>query len=99
MMGQISENPALADVFGYLFSSDGSELYLRPAEWYVKPGETIDMHTLIEAASKRGETAVGYRKIALESSQQNNYGIALNPEKVRRFKLEPGDKVIVLAVD
>jgi hypothetical protein len=57
------------------------------------------MHTLIEAASKRGETAVGYRKIALESSQQNNYGVALNPEKVRRFKLEAGDKVIVLAVD
>ena len=99
MMAQISENPALAEVFGYLFSSSGSELYLRPAEWYVKPGEMVDMHTLIEAASKRGETAVGYRKIALESSQQNNYGVALNPEKVRRFKLEAGDKVIVLAVD
>lgn len=99
MMAQISENPALADVFGYLFSSDGSELYLRPAEWYVKPGEMVDMHTLIEAASKRGETAVGYRKIALESSQQNNYGLALNPEKIRRFKLDAGDKVIVLAVD
>lgn len=97
MMSQVAETPALAEVFAYLFSSEGSEISLHPAEWYVKLGETIDMHTLIEAAAKRGETAIGYRKAELESSQQNNYGIALNPEKVRRFKLVPGDKVIVLA--
>ena len=97
MMSQISENPYLADVFGYLFSSDGSEISLHPASWYVKLGETVDMHVLIEAAAKRGETAIGYRKAELESSQQNAYGVALNPEKVRRFKLVEGDKVIVLA--
>lgn len=97
MMSQISENPDLADVFGYLFSSEGSEISLHPASWYVKLGETVDMHVLIEAAAKRGETAIGYRKAELESSQQNAYGVALNPEKVRRFKLVEGDKVIVLA--
>ena len=97
MMSQISENPDLADVFGYLFSSEGSEISLHPASWYVKLGETVDMHVLIEAAAKRGETAIGYRKADLESSQQNSYGVALNPEKVRRFKLVEGDKVIVLA--
>ena len=97
MMSQISENPDLADVFGYLFSSEGSEISLHPASWYVKEGEMVDMHVLIEAAAKRGETAIGYRKAELESSQQNAYGVALNPEKVRRFKLVAGDKVIVLA--
>ena len=97
MMSQISENPNLAEVFGYLFSSEGSEISLHPASWYVKLGETVDMHVLIEAAAKRGETAIGYRKADLESSQQNSYGVALNPEKVRRFKLVEGDKVIVLA--
>ena len=97
MMSQISENPDLAEVFGYLFSSEGSEISLHPASWYVKLGETVDMHVLIEAAAKRGETAIGYRKADLESSQQNSYGVALNPEKVRRFKLVEGDKVIVLA--
>ena len=97
MMSQISENPDLAEVFGYLFSSEGSEISLNPASWYVKLGETVDMHVLIEAAAKRGETAIGYRKAELESSQQNAYGVALNPEKVRRFKLVEGDKVIVLA--
>lgn len=97
MMSQVSENPALADVFAYLFSSEGSEISLHPASWYVKLGEMVDMHALIEAAAKRGETALGYRKAELESSQQNAYGVALNPEKVRRFKLVEGDKVIVLA--
>jgi ion channel POLLUX/CASTOR len=97
MMSQISENPGLAKVFADLFSSEGSEISLHPASWYVKPGEMVDMHVLIEAAAKRGETALGYRKADLESSQQNAYGVALNPEKVRRFKLVEGDKVIVLA--
>ena len=97
MMSQISENKNLAAVFADLFSSEGSEISLHPAHWYVKPGETVDMHALIEAAARRGETALGYRKMELESSQQNRYGVALNPEKVRRFTLNEGDKVIVLA--
>ncbi len=97
MMSQISENKNLADVFANLFSSEGSEISLHPAQWYVKLGQTVDMHALIEAAARRGETALGYRKASLESSQQNGYGVALNPEKIRRFQLVEGDKVIVLA--
>lgn len=97
MMSQISENRNLAAVFADLFDSDGSEISLQPAQWYVKLGETVDMHALIEAAAKRGETALGYRKAALESSQQNGFGVALNPEKIRRFQLVEGDKVIILA--
>lgn len=97
MMSQIAENENLAAVFADLFSSEGSEISLHPASWYVKPGKTVDMHALIEAAAKRGETALGYRKMELESSQQNRFGVALNPEKVRRFTLNEGDKVIVLA--
>jgi Trk K+ transport system NAD-binding subunit len=97
MMSQISESRNLAGVFADLFSSDGSEISLHPAQWYVKLGETVDMHALVEAAGKRGETALGYRKASLESSQQNGFGVALNPEKIRRFQLVEGDKVIVLA--
>jgi ion channel POLLUX/CASTOR len=97
MMSQISENRNLAAVFADLFSSEGSEISLHPAQWYVKLGETVDMHVLVEAAAKRGETALGYRKASLESSQQNGFGVALNPEKIRRFQLVEGDKVIVLA--
>lgn len=97
MMSQISENKNLAEVFSYLFSAAGSEISLQPAGWYVKLGESMDMHTLIAAAAKRGETALGYRKKDLESSETNDYGIALNPPKSQRFTLVEGDMVIVLA--
>ena len=97
MMSQISENKNLAQVFSYLFSAAGSEISLHPATWYVKLGQSLDMHTLIAAAAKRGETALGYRKKDLESSETNDYGIALNPPKAQRFELVEGDMVIVLA--
>jgi hypothetical protein len=97
MMSQISENKNLAQVFSYLFSAAGSEISLHPASWYVKLGQSLDMHTLIAAAAKRGETALGYRKKDLESSETNDYGIALNPPKSQRFELVEGDMVIVLA--
>lgn len=97
MMSQISENKNLAEVFSYLFSAAGSEISLQPASWYVKLGESMDVHTLIEAAAKRGETVLGYRKKDLESSETNDYGIALNPPKSQRFELVDGDMVIVLA--
>jgi Trk K+ transport system NAD-binding subunit len=97
MMSQISENKNLAEVFSYLFSAAGSEISLHPASWYVKLGQSLDMHTLIAAAAKRGETALGYRKKDLESSETNDYGIALNPPKAQRFELVEGDMVIVLA--
>lgn len=97
MMSQISENKNLAEVFSYLFSAAGSEISLQPAGWYVKLGVSIDMHTLIAAAAKRGETVLGYRKKDLESSETNDYGIALNPPKSQQFTLVDGDMVIVLA--
>ena len=97
MMSQISENKNLAEVLSYLFSAAGSEISLHPASWYVKLGQSLDMHTLIAAAAKRGETALGYRKKDLQSSETNDYGIALNPPKSQRFELVEGDMVIVLA--
>lgn len=97
MMSQISENPNLAEVFRYLFSSDGSEITLEPAGWYVKVDQDLDMHVLVEAASKRNETAIGYRLKAEESDPDKQFGIYLNPEKSTVFKLSAEDKVIVLA--
>lgn len=97
MMSQISENAKLEDVFKYLFSSDGSEISLQPASWYVQTGVEIDMHVLVEAAAKRGETAIGYRLKSLESNSESRFGISLNPHKTARFTLGDQDRVIVLA--
>jgi len=97
MLSQLSENRQLNEVFDVLFSSEGSEIYLRPAELYVKPGVSVDFYTVLEAASRRGETAIGYRVKADANDADSAYGIRVNPRKHAPVTFGPGDKLIVLA--
>lgn len=97
MLSQISENKQLASVFEQLFSSHGSEIYLRPAEWYVKPDVSVNFYTVLEAARQRGETAIGYRLNAHARDAKNAYGVRVNPNKLESQRFGAGDKIIVLA--
>jgi voltage-gated potassium channel Kch len=99
MLSQVSENKELTKVFDTLFSSQGSEIYLRPAELYIKPGVTVDFYTVLEAARRRGETAIGYRVAADAHNADAAYGVAVNPRKSDSITFAPRDKVIVLAED
>jgi hypothetical protein len=92
----ISENPELETVFTHLFDSDGSEIYLKGAEFFVRLGEQINFQTVVEAARWRGETALGYR-VAANSREPPTFGVVLNPDKAAPLTLQPGDRVIVLA--
>lgn len=98
-LSQLSENPVLTEVFRELFSADGAEIYLRPANLYVAPGESVDFHTVVEAAGRRGETAIGYRIVANSRDPQQSYGVRLNPVKSEEIAFAPGDQVVVLASD
>jgi len=98
LLTQTAENPHLSQVFAQLFSPDGSEIYLKPAEHYVRPGVPVNFYTVAESARRRGECAIGYRVAAL-AKQAPGYGVHLNPDKTLQFMLQPGDKVIVLAED
>ncbi|MBN9105804.1 MAG: hypothetical protein J0I14_12445 [Propionibacteriaceae bacterium] len=99
MLTQISENRALADVFAQLFSPAGSEIYLRPADFYVIPGATVDFYSVLEAARRRGETAIGYRLAEAAHDSRRAYGVRVNPVKADRITFGKGDRVIVLAED
>ena len=99
MLAQVSENPRLVEIFDELFGSEGSEIYLRPAELYVKPGVETTFHTVLAAASERRETAIGYRLAAQSWSRADGYGVPLNPRKADPISLGHGDSVIVLAED
>jgi voltage-gated potassium channel Kch len=96
MTTQISENPHLATVFGSLFESEGSEIYLKGAEWYVRLGQTVNFQTVVEAARLRGESAIGLR-LAARSLEAPSYGVVLNPNKTEPLTLREGDRIIVLA--
>ena len=97
MMAQLSENGNLMPVFTDLFDPEGSEIYLKPAEQYVAPDEPVNFYTVIEAASKRGETAFGYRIIAEHDDIEKSYGVHINPKKAGQITFKVGDKIIVLA--
>ncbi|WP_417629464.1 CASTOR/POLLUX-related putative ion channel [Nonomuraea mangrovi] len=96
LLAQLAENRHLADVFGYLFDSRGSEIYPRPAASYVTPGSRVSFSTVIESARRRGETAIGYR-LASGINQAPHYGVVLNPGKNQPVTLAAGDSVIVLS--
>jgi voltage-gated potassium channel Kch len=97
MLSQISENKDLAAVFADLFNADGSEIYLKPATDYVTAGQPVNFYTVLEAARRRGEVAIGYRIMAKSGDASAGYGVTLNPDKAGMLTLSPGDRVVVLA--
>jgi voltage-gated potassium channel Kch len=97
MLSQVSENKQLTEVFDQLFNSSGAEIYLRPAEEYVVPGKSADFYSVIEAARRKGETAIGHRFEQHARSSDHFYGVSVNPLKTESHVYAPGDKIIVLA--
>lgn len=96
---QLAENPDVAAILGGLLSDEGAEIYLKPVEDYVKLGEEVDGYTLLDAAQKKGEVAIGYRVLAEHADTKANYGVHLNPRKSAKVRFAAGDRVIVIAED
>ncbi|MCD4525381.1 hypothetical protein LRP65_10805 [Nocardioides sp. cx-173] len=97
LVTQLSEDRRLEAVFGQLLGDEGSEIYLRPAEWYVQPGREVTYATVVAGAAARGETAIGYRSEALAGDDVAGFGVVVNPAKSRTFAVQDGDRVVVLA--
>ena len=97
MMSQLSENKNLEQVFKVLFSSEGSEIYIRPMTDYIKLGSTVDFYTVLEAAAERGETAIGYRLMQYADDRNHGYGVNVNPKKSEKHAFTERDQIVVLA--
>jgi hypothetical protein len=99
MLAQVSESKELSAVFADLFDPDGAEVYLKPAEDYVELGRPVNFYTVVEAARRRGEVAIGYRREALAKSAADAYGVAVNPAKSEKVTFAAGDRIVLLAED
>src|SRR3954463_16521283 len=84
LVTQISENRHLTAVFDELFAAEGSELYMRPAGDYVRLGQPTAFRTLVEAAARRGEVAIGYRIVGEEGG---GVVVVVNPPKSEELVL------------
>ncbi|MFE6412502.1 hypothetical protein ACFVOR_36840 [Streptomyces sp. NPDC057837] len=98
LLTQLVEDRHLHAVFTDLFDPAGSEIYLKPATNYLVPYTPANFATVIEAARRQGETAIGYR-IARYSENPPTYGIFLNPAKTAPLSFCEDDAVVVLAED
>jgi voltage-gated potassium channel Kch len=99
LVTQLSEDHRLESVFDQLLGEEGSEIYLRPAEWYVEPGAEVSFATILAGASRRNETAIGYKSVALAGGDGATFGVRVNPAKSETFQVLAGDRVVVLADD
>jgi voltage-gated potassium channel Kch len=96
LLTQLSKNRHLDDVFAELFDAHGSDIHLKPAAEYLLPDTEANFATVIEAASRRGETAMGYR-LQAQAYDAPQFGVVLNPDKREPLRLGATDRVIVLA--
>ncbi len=95
MVAQISENRHLYPVFEDLLDNEGSEIYLKPVEEYVKLGVEVDFYAVTEAAMNRNEIAIGYQVI----KQAHQTILRINPNKSEHLVFKKGDMIIVIAED
>ncbi len=101
LLAQISENANLASVFEDLFDPEGAEIYLKPAGDYVALDKPARFATVVEAARRRGEIAIGFLKessaTAKTSSGAPSLKSQINPKKGHIETFAETDKVIVIA--
>jgi voltage-gated potassium channel Kch len=97
MLAQLSEDDKLFDVFQDIFDPEGAEIYLKPVEDYVETGQSVTFYTVVEAARRRGETALGYRITAEENNAKTDYGVYTNPIKSNKVIFSKEDRIIVVA--
>ena len=98
MLAQFAENIALYEIFADIFDPEGSEIYLKPVSDYAATNQAVNFYTLVEAARRRGEVAIGYR-LMREADLQPLYGLKINPKKSELMRFDEGDKIIVVAVE
>ena len=97
VMAQVSENRAINAIFADMFDADGSEIYVKPAIDYVRAGAEVSFATVVAAAGRRGECAIGYRIASRSRDADDSYGVVVNPAKSSRVTFAAGDRVVVVA--
>jgi voltage-gated potassium channel Kch len=103
MLSQISENKELKLIFEEIFSAGGRSIYICPAEQYIELNKAVNFYTVMEAARKQGQIAIGVKLQSIlpkyETDQMLAHGVIVNPIKSRNIFFTDGDKIIILADD
>lgn len=93
---QVSENRELLPLFHEILTEEGSEIYMKPASLYVRVNADVNFYTVTEAAARRSEIAIGYKKF---NRMERKQVIVTNPMKSGKVHFSDGDMIIVIAED
>ncbi len=104
ILAQVSQNPSVMIVYQHLFSSEGSELYVKPAHLYFGDAEqswpqSLPFTHCVTSAQSRGELCLGVILSKYWKDSHENFGIRLAPSLESVFELGQEDGLIVLAED
>ncbi len=94
ILAQVALRPELGPVFDELFGPSGCAISFQDVDTLGVAGREVRFDEIQQAAGGRGGVALGVR-IARDATHSTG-GIRLNPDREKRWMLEPGDQVIVL---
>ena len=100
ILAQLSEEPLIKTLYDDLFSEDGSEIYVKPADLYFKSfPNKVSFADLIGLAAKRDEVCLGIRKGNKSKDASANFGVRLNLPKDEMVEINENDFLVVLSED
>lgn len=96
---QISQKRQMKQLFDIILDSEGFEVYMKEAHYYVPLGEELDLYSVIDAVAQRGEILIGLR-----DWEYGKYKTpVVNPAKwdkegkLIKYKFDQKDLFVVLA--
>lgn len=100
LLAQLSEDTEILGFFNELFSEEGSEVYVKPSEYYFTEFPVrCTFLSLMSHVNKRNEICLGIRKGNYSDSLENNFGVILNPRKDKDIEITKNDFIVVLSED
>ncbi|MCH2235374.1 MAG: hypothetical protein MK078_14070 [Crocinitomicaceae bacterium] len=100
ILAQLSEEPRIKALYDDLFSEDGSEIYVKPANLYTdKFPQKVRFGDLMSLATKREEICLGVRKGDMSNDHDANFGVRLNLPKDEVVTINENDFLVVLSED
>lgn len=91
IMAQVSNELDLHVIFRELLQSEGSEIYMKPAENYVKLGEEISFAAITKIVRDNHEIAMGWKL-------SGDDDVTLNPSKHKTATFGEDDTLVILSL-
>ena len=96
-LSQMAENKDIAPIFVELLTGTHVEISIKPVGDYIRFDNPVNYYTIIAAAERKGETAIGYRLLSEAAQAEHSFGMHINPDKSVPIIFSNQDQVVVIS--